>query len=317
MNLPTRVLWPDSAITFMLMGGNDNFRGNFSHEAYVEETRRWVPRTNRSTAILYVNEMEHMPQTHLLGAILKHMLRALMSWKSTARPPLEGFRRVLVALSQDGWSGRLLYTSNPGAWEDIKFSRFEVGRLPAPTSPEHKTYGTEPPPEFTSHDELKALWRAASLAAAGGQVPYAPGGGRRLAAVVNAACQIPCAAAAGGAPGASGSAAARLTLPISAVGGQPQAARAVTSPANFVGSGYASNRASFSSQDPTPISRALGLNHRFGSRGSTPASPNSPFGFFELPTPTPRVSVSGYLEAAPVVSGYLFDAPTPTAAGYR
>ncbi|CAJ1421364.1 unnamed protein product [Effrenium voratum] len=39
MKLPTPVLWPDSAVTFLLIGGKDNFRGHMSIEDYVTETR--------------------------------------------------------------------------------------------------------------------------------------------------------------------------------------------------------------------------------------------------------------------------------------
>eukprot|EP00434_Breviolum_minutum_P013528 symbB.v1.2.011922.t1/scaffold809.1/size160600/1 len=57
MKLPTPVMWPDHQVLFALIGGKDNFR---SH----------LPAANKTTAILFVKEMTHMPQQHLfLGSI--------------------------------------------------------------------------------------------------------------------------------------------------------------------------------------------------------------------------------------------------------
>ncbi|CAE7745765.1 unnamed protein product [Symbiodinium pilosum] len=122
MNLPTPVFWPDSAVTFLLIGGNDNFRGSLTMEEYVAETRSYVPPGNQTTAILSVNDMTHMPQQSLFRGVLRLMLKALISWKADGKVPLERLRQILAFLRQDGWSGKLLYTTAPSEWEDIPFS---------------------------------------------------------------------------------------------------------------------------------------------------------------------------------------------------
>jgi len=148
MNLPAPVYWPDSAVSFLLIGGNDNFRGNLSMEEYVAETRSYVPAGNKTTAILSVNEMTHMPQQSLLRGILRLMLKALVSWK-------------------DGWSGRLLYTTATGSWEDIPFSPRDREKLQVAV-PRHIHQE-----DLGAGDEAKVLWKAA--------VPYK---GHRLAQAV-------------------------------------------------------------------------------------------------------------------------------------
>ncbi|OLQ02942.1 hypothetical protein AK812_SmicGene14196 [Symbiodinium microadriaticum] len=167
MNLPTPVYWPDSAVNFLLIGGNDNFRGNLSMEEYVAETRSYVPPSNKTTAILSVNEMTHMPQQSLLRGILRLMLKALVSWKAEGKVPLERLRQMLAFLRQDGWSGRLLYTMAPGAWEDIPFSPRDREKLQVAV-PRHIHQE-----DLGAGDEAKALWKAA--------MPYK---GHRLAQAV-------------------------------------------------------------------------------------------------------------------------------------
>eukprot|EP00438_Fugacium_kawagutii_P010042 Skav212674 [mRNA] locus=scaffold1227:766605:805823:- [translate_table: standard] len=89
MNLPEPISWPSEAITFLLIGGCDHlFRSNMTPEEYLLNTQQCVPATNQSTALLYINEMDHMPQSHLFALILPHLLRICMTWK----------RRVLEAL---------------------------------------------------------------------------------------------------------------------------------------------------------------------------------------------------------------------------
>ncbi|CAK0809931.1 unnamed protein product, partial [Prorocentrum cordatum] len=119
MKLPTPVQWPRDAITFILLGGDDNFRGHFSHQEYVADAKSRVPKANSTTAILYVNEMQHMPQASLLSSILPHMLAALQKWEDgRGTAPLNEFRPILAALNRGGWSGRFLHTRAAGAWED-------------------------------------------------------------------------------------------------------------------------------------------------------------------------------------------------------
>ncbi|CAE7437783.1 unnamed protein product [Symbiodinium natans] len=156
MNLPSPVFWPDSAVTFLIIGGNDNFRGNLSMEEYIAETRSYVPPGNKTTAILSINEMTHMPQQSLLRGILRLVLKALVSWKADGKVPLERLRQTLAFLKQDGWSGRLLYTTAPSEWEDIPFSSHGREKLQV-TVPRHIHQE-----DLGAGKETKALWRAAA-----------------------------------------------------------------------------------------------------------------------------------------------------------
>lgn len=166
MKLPTPVRWPESAVSFLLIGGQDNFRGRLSVEDYVAETRSHVPLANKTTAILFVQEMTHMPQQPLLRGVLRLMLKAIASWKVEGKLPLEQFRNILAFLRQDGWSGRLLYTTSAGSWEDIKFSSMDIDKLQVDGAA-HALDEPLAPVEFTAKDEVKALWRAAVVAATG------------------------------------------------------------------------------------------------------------------------------------------------------
>ncbi|CAK0849040.1 unnamed protein product, partial [Prorocentrum cordatum] len=237
MNLPTQVFWPDHAITFLLMGGQDNFRGDFSHEdppEYLEDAISRVPPGNGTTAILYVNEMQHMPQAPLLAAVLPHMLLALLRWQESRAPPLHEFRPLLAALNRDGWSGRLLHTRSPGNWEDVTFSPVEVARAcrsgPArswvPELERRPQADRRPPVELSRKDELKALWRAAAAASLprGGAPKTEPTA--HFAALVQAAvAQATPQLGAGQRP--------KPLLPISVAGhGDPKALRAGRTPAH-------------------------------------------------------------------------------------
>lgn len=123
MKLPDAVAWPDTAVTFLLLGGRDHFRCAESPEQYVRSTRKRVPATNRTTAILYVEEMMHMPQAHLLSAILRPMLQACLAWQADKQhAPLRELNALLTELKVSGdWSGRLVFTSAKGSWAEIVF----------------------------------------------------------------------------------------------------------------------------------------------------------------------------------------------------
>lgn len=171
MKLPTAVCWPDTAVTFLLLGGQDNFRGEFSHEEYFDDARSWVPKGNTTTAILYVNEMQHMPQRDLLRAVLPHMFTALQKWKESGVAPLQEFTPMISELKRGGWSGCLAHTRAPGKWEDISFNTNEVPRLVlqgSETTCVSMRSRAEPresqPIELTRQDEHKALWKAAAAA---------------------------------------------------------------------------------------------------------------------------------------------------------
>lgn len=124
MELPARAEWPESAMTFLLLGGRDYFRGKFSKSDYVANVKTYVPSGNRTTAILFVNEMEHMPSDALLRAVLAPMLATLLAWKAgqAAQSPEAELQRVFAAVEADKrWSGRLLFTTTSGAWEERQF----------------------------------------------------------------------------------------------------------------------------------------------------------------------------------------------------
>lgn len=118
MKLPEMVVWPLGAVTFLLLGGQDTlFRGPNSPEAYIANTRGSVPSGSCTTAILYIHEMEHLPQRSLISAILPLMLQACLRWKAHGPPEAE-FQALLKVLC--GWSGKLLYTEACG-WQEIAF----------------------------------------------------------------------------------------------------------------------------------------------------------------------------------------------------
>jgi len=122
MGLPTPVHWPSSAVSFLLLGGADYFRGQMDMREYLADARSHVPESNETTAILLVHEMVHMPQSELLTAILPHMLRAVTSWNATADIPLDEFHSILENLRRGGWSGKFTYKTDKGdAWETQAF----------------------------------------------------------------------------------------------------------------------------------------------------------------------------------------------------
>lgn len=122
--LPTPVHWPDEAVTLLLLGGQDYFKGQQSSDQYISSTQTYVPNANTTTAILFVREMAHMPQTELLDAILLHMIHAVTVWRSSGEVPSDELLTVLRALSIGGWSGSLLYKTAMGSldsWQVVNF----------------------------------------------------------------------------------------------------------------------------------------------------------------------------------------------------
>lgn len=122
MGLPTQVLWPKNAATFVLLGGQDYFRSGLSMSDYVADAKSRVPQENTTTAILLVHEMVHMPQAKLLNAILLLMIRAITSWKDTGEAPVDELSTILDNLRRGGWSGGLAYKSGAGnSWNSEAF----------------------------------------------------------------------------------------------------------------------------------------------------------------------------------------------------
>lgn len=122
MNLPTPSGWPDQAVSFLLLGGQDYFKNNQSTDDYFAQTCGNVNPKNSTTAVLYVEEMGHMPQVQLLTSILEHMLLAIVRWKSFGAVPTAKFEHILTILSKGGFSGRFAYTKSAGAWGQLAFS---------------------------------------------------------------------------------------------------------------------------------------------------------------------------------------------------
>lgn len=114
MDLPISVQWPQNAVTFLLIGGRDYFRGTMKLDGYLADAQARVPEGNETTAILLVNEMLHMPQSGLLLAVLPHMISALSSWKATGDLPADDFCRIVGSLRQGGWHGKLTYKTGKG-----------------------------------------------------------------------------------------------------------------------------------------------------------------------------------------------------------
>eukprot|EP00441_Pelagodinium_beii_P026308 CAMPEP_0197662612 /NCGR_PEP_ID=MMETSP1338-20131121/54101_1 /TAXON_ID=43686 ORGANISM="Pelagodinium beii, Strain RCC1491" /NCGR_SAMPLE_ID=MMETSP1338 /ASSEMBLY_ACC=CAM_ASM_000754 /LENGTH=352 /DNA_ID=CAMNT_0043240529 /DNA_START=68 /DNA_END=1126 /DNA_ORIENTATION=- len=124
MKIPETVAWPEKAVTFLLLGGKDHFRSNMSSEQYVANAKQHVHIGNRTTAILFVNEMSHMPQAQLLSAVLPHMLRTCLAWAPLASStPLRELKALLEALQGSHWTGRLLFTGAPGIWQEVPFGQ--------------------------------------------------------------------------------------------------------------------------------------------------------------------------------------------------
>lgn len=123
MGLPTEVHWPTKAATFLLLGGQDYFRGNLRMQDYVADAKSRVPQDNKTTAILLVHEMVHMPQADLLNAILMHMIQAITSWKANADcTPMDDFSAILSNLRRGGVSGILTFKSGTGnSWSSEAF----------------------------------------------------------------------------------------------------------------------------------------------------------------------------------------------------
>jgi len=127
-DLPAVPAWPDQAVTFMLIGGKDYFRGQYKLDEYLTNTMHNVPRNNTTTAILLVNDMVHMPQTAMLDSILKHLIMGSISWKATGDAPEEEFHAIVNVLAQTSWSGKLVFKTSPTTWEQLAFSLAGISR---------------------------------------------------------------------------------------------------------------------------------------------------------------------------------------------
>lgn len=148
MNLPGHsVYWPAKATTVMLMAGQDFFRGTQTSHEYVQSACRCVSPDNRTTAILYVPEMKHMPQQDILRPALAYLVRAAQLWHANGDSvPISHLRAAGLALQQNGWGSRLLYTSMRGQWQEFVFGLQEKDRPAEPLSPRAPRPQQPPPP---------------------------------------------------------------------------------------------------------------------------------------------------------------------------
>jgi len=124
------VQWPLRAVTILILGGADYFRGRLNGKDYVASTSNRVPQGNSSTAILYIREMDHMPQSSLMQIILQPLLLAAIYWKSSGRPPVYELHNILKDLEIGQWSGSLSYLEAQGKWKEISFGGIEPDQSP-------------------------------------------------------------------------------------------------------------------------------------------------------------------------------------------
>jgi len=121
MGLPIPCNWPAKAITFLILGGKDYFKSSHHDaEEYIRDSQRHVPKLNTTTALLYIHEMEHMPEQTLLKAVLRKAIEGMVSWKTTNSVPLAVFKTIVQTVRRIGYSVKLLYTCSPGVWQNVE-----------------------------------------------------------------------------------------------------------------------------------------------------------------------------------------------------
>eukprot|EP00435_Cladocopium_sp_Y103_P009233 s49_g2.t1 len=161
MNLPgPKIVWPQQAVTLMLMGSEDFFKGRKSSAEYLTASKSYVP-PNTRTAILYVRQMQHMPQKALLQLVLRPLVMAAARWKYSKICPEEQLHQLTVQLEDESWSGSLFILQGR-AWKESTFG-------PLDESPKKKSKTAEASEaeesietvQVTRRAELRSLFRAA------------------------------------------------------------------------------------------------------------------------------------------------------------
>lgn len=163
MNLPgPKIAWPQQAVTMMLMGSEDFFKGKKSSAEYLTASKSYVPPNSR-TAILYIRQMQHMPQKALLQLVLRPLVMAAARWKYSKTCPEEQLHQLTVQLEDESWSGSLFILQG-GSWKESTFG-------PLDESPKKKSKTAEALPvdeespldtvQVTRRAELRSLFRAA------------------------------------------------------------------------------------------------------------------------------------------------------------
>lgn len=121
--------WPDGAISFLLMGGKDYFRGKFSNEQHLRDAMGSVPKCNSTTAILYIDQMSHTPHGSLFMPLLGPLVHSLFEWKDSGCAPVSTFRHIINIARAGGFTGRLTFKEEPGdKWDETSFASFGVSR---------------------------------------------------------------------------------------------------------------------------------------------------------------------------------------------
>ncbi|CAE6973462.1 AKR2A [Symbiodinium natans] len=151
MQLPgPPVRWPLRAVTVMLLGGQDFFRGNLSAEEYMTRTCQSVNPANRTTAFFYVPEMKHMPQESVVQAALPCLVEAALDWAQGGHAAvMSHLRSAQEALIRIGFGGVLRFTG-PSGWQEQRFGPQVPDRPPAPLSPRAPKPARPPCPPGTA-----------------------------------------------------------------------------------------------------------------------------------------------------------------------
>mgnify|MGYP002803577203 CR=1 FL=1 len=138
LETPRQFVWPNDAVTLLVMGGQDYFRKpELTVEQYMKEARERVPKTNRFTAQLVVPDMGHIPEPFVLEAVLSHrVFAALKSWPFSASQFISTFQNILLELRGHGIKASLMYTAAPGRWMTLQLpQRPAAAPAPAPAAP--------------------------------------------------------------------------------------------------------------------------------------------------------------------------------------
>lgn len=180
MNLPgVKIPWPPQAVTIMLMGAQDFFKGQKSSAEYLTASKGHVPANSR-TAILYVRQMQHMPSKALLQMVLGPLVMAAAMWKYSKNCPEDQLNSLTSQLEDESWSGSL-HILQGTSWKEKTFGSSEEsprkkksikGEKEADESPRKKsktaqedeekpTFFGDRPVEVTRSAELRALLKAA------------------------------------------------------------------------------------------------------------------------------------------------------------
>mmetsp|Transcript_41420 Transcript_41420/g.96263 ORF Transcript_41420/g.96263 Transcript_41420/m.96263 type:complete len:543 (+) Transcript_41420:62-1690(+) len=135
LDMPRPPAWPANAVTLLVLGGKDYFRKkHIKPSQYVHDAMRRVPPTNKTTALLYVHEMAHLPSSQLLTVLLRDGICGLIAWKSTGKFPFTTFQGILAAIKSLGLSACLSYTAGDGVWCELADSSPVSSPTKSPTT---------------------------------------------------------------------------------------------------------------------------------------------------------------------------------------